>query len=151
MAFSPSVSVSKFPPPYKDTGHSGFCVCACMRAQSCPTLCDPIVCSPPGSSVQVIFQTRVLECIAISYSRGSSRPRDQIQVSCVFWLEGRFFTTGSPGKPYGGFRVHLNSVPASLIAQLVKNLPAMRETWVGTLGWEDSLENRKATHSSVLA
>ena len=66
-------------------------------------------------------------------------------------LEGRFFTTGSPGKPYGGFRVHLNSVRASLIAQLVKNLPAMRETWVESLGWEDSLENRKATHSSVLA
>ena len=40
---------------------------------------------------------------------------------------------------------------ASLVAQLVKNLPAMQETWVRSLGWEDSLEKGKATHSSILA
>ena len=40
---------------------------------------------------------------------------------------------------------------ASLVAQLVKNLPAMRETWVRSLGWEDPLEKRRATHSSILA
>ena len=40
---------------------------------------------------------------------------------------------------------------ASLIAQLVKNLPAMQETWVQSLGWEDPLEKGKATHSSILA
>ena len=40
---------------------------------------------------------------------------------------------------------------ASLAAQLVKNLPAMQETWVRSLGWEDALEKRKATHSSILA
>ena len=40
---------------------------------------------------------------------------------------------------------------ASPIAQLVKNLPAMRETWVQSLGWEDPLEKGKATHSSILA
>ena len=40
---------------------------------------------------------------------------------------------------------------ASLVAQLVKNLPAMGETWVQSLGWEDSLEKEKATHSSTLA
>ena len=40
---------------------------------------------------------------------------------------------------------------ASLVAQLVKNLPAMRETWVRSLGWEDPLERGKATHSSILA
>ena len=40
---------------------------------------------------------------------------------------------------------------ASLVAQLVKNLPAMGETWVQSLGWEDLLEKGKATHSSVLA
>ena len=39
----------------------------------------------------------------------------------------------------------------SLVAQLVKNLPAMRETWVPSLGWEDTLEKGKATHSSILA
>ena len=40
---------------------------------------------------------------------------------------------------------------ASLMAQLVKNLPAMQETWVRLLGWEDPLEKGKATHSSILA
>ena len=39
---------------------------------------------------------------------------------------------------------------ASLVAQLVKNLPVMQETWVQSLGWEDSLEKGKATHSSIL-
>ena len=42
------------------------------------------------------------------------------------------------------------SFMASLVAQLVKNMPAMRETWVRSLGWEDPLEKGKATHSSIL-
>ena len=52
-------------------------------AQSCPALCDPMDCSPPGSSVHGIFQAIVLEWIAISFSRGSSWPRDQTQVSRI--------------------------------------------------------------------
>ena len=58
-------------------------------AQSCPTLCDPMDCSLPGSSVHGIFKVRVLEWGAISFSRGSSQPRDQTQVSCIM---GRRFT-----------------------------------------------------------
>ena len=42
-------------------------------------------------------------------------------------------------------------IRASLVAQLVKNLPAMQETWVNSLGWEDPQEKGKATHSSILA
>ena len=57
-------------------------------AQSCPTIWDPIHCSLPGSSVHGIFQARILEWIAIFFSRGSSWPRNQTQVSCV---AGRFF------------------------------------------------------------
>ena len=49
--------------------------------QSCPTLCDPMDCSPSGSSVHGIFQAIVLEWIAISFSRGSSQPRDRTQGS----------------------------------------------------------------------
>ena len=52
-------------------------------AQSCLILCDPMDCSLPGSSVHGIFQARVLEWVAISFSRGSSRPRDRTQVSIV--------------------------------------------------------------------
>ena len=46
---------------------------------------------------------------------------------------------------------YLSLLGASLVAQLVKNLPAMWESWVGSLGWEDPLEKGKATHSSILA
>ena len=53
------------------------CRGATKVAQSCLTLCDPMDCSLPGSSVHGIFQARVLEWVAISFSRGSSWPRDQ--------------------------------------------------------------------------
>ena len=52
-------------------------------AQSCPTLCDPMDCSLRGSSVHGIFQARVLEWVSISFSRGSSQPRDRTRVSCI--------------------------------------------------------------------
>ena len=52
-------------------------------AQSCPTLCDLVDCNLLGFSVHGILQARILEWIAISFSRGSSRPRDQTQVSCI--------------------------------------------------------------------
>ena len=58
-------------------------------AQSCPTFCNPMDCSLPGSSVYGIFQARTLEWVAISFSRGSSRPRDRTQVFCT---AGRLFT-----------------------------------------------------------
>ena len=58
--------------------------------QSCPTLCDLMDCSLPGSSVHRIFQARVLEWVAISFSRRSSRPRDWTQISHIV---GRRFTT----------------------------------------------------------
>ena len=52
-------------------------------AQARPTLCDPMDCSPPGSSVHGILQARTLEWVAISFSRASSRPRNQTQASCI--------------------------------------------------------------------
>ena len=68
-------------------------------AQSCLTLCDPMDCSPPGSSVHGIFQARVLEWVAISFSRGSSQPRDRTQVSRI---AGRHFTVWATRKPGRG-------------------------------------------------
>ena len=60
----------------------------------------------------------------------------RLKLSCMFWgqIWGYFFT-----------------VRASRVMQLVKNPPAMRETWIWSLGWEDPLEEGKATHSSILA
>ncbi|XDC86430.1 hypothetical protein R6Z07F_017603 [Ovis aries] len=66
------------PPKPMKGGESGGEV-----TQSCPTLCDPVDCSPPGSSLHGILRARILEWVAISFSRGSSRPRDQTRVSRI--------------------------------------------------------------------
>ena len=77
------------------------CCCYCWAAnslQSCLTLCDPMDCSPPGSSVHGIPQARILEWVAVPSSRGSSVPRDQTHVSCSSCIVGRFFTAKPPRK-----------------------------------------------------
>ena len=71
-----------------DINISVVCVCVCMCVQSCPTLCDPMVCNPPGSSVHGISWARILEWFAISYFRGSSQSRDQTHVSVSPALAG---------------------------------------------------------------
>ena len=92
-------------------------------AQSCPTLSDPMDCSLPGSSVHGIFQARVLEWGAVAFS-----------LPHIFSLLR-----------------HFTAFLASLVAQLVKNPPAMWGTWVRSLGWEDPQRREKATQSSILA
>ena len=63
------------------------CVCCvCSVTRSCLTVCDPMDCSPLGSSVHGIFQARILEWVAISSSRGSSKPRVQTWVYCISWI-----------------------------------------------------------------
>ena len=65
---------------------SAVTVCVYSDTQSCPTLCNPVAYSPPGSSVHAIFLARILEWVAIPFSRRSS----QTKVSCI---TGRFFTS----------------------------------------------------------
>ena len=67
-----------------------------MLVQSCPTHCDPMNHSPPGSSVHGILQARILEWVSKPSSRTSSQSRDGTCVSC---FAGRFFTAEAPGKP----------------------------------------------------
>ena len=64
-------------------GKSNLHVCVRSVTQSYLSLCDPTDCSPSGSPIHGIFQARILEWVAISYSRGSSCPRDWTQVSCI--------------------------------------------------------------------
>ena len=93
-----------------------------LAAKSCRTLCNPMVYSPPGSSVHEILQARILEWIAIPFSRGFSPPRDWTWVSCT---AGGFFTNWA--------------TEASLVAQTGKYLPAMQKPgfhpWVGKIPW----------------
>ena len=77
--------------------------------------CEPTDCSSPGSSIHGILQARILDWIAISFSRESSWPRDWRQVSRIENLENSLFQQQHLGFP-GGLTV--------------ENLPAMQETWV---------------------
>ena len=82
------------------------CVCVCTRTklfQSCLTLCDPMGCSQPGSSVHGTLQARILEWVAMPSSRGSSQPRDQACILMSPALAGRFLTINTtweaPAQP----------------------------------------------------
>ena len=75
-----------------------MCVCA-QSFQLCPTLCDPIDGSPPGSSVHGIFMGRILEWVAISYSRDLPDPGIE-PASAVSCIAGGLFTTEPQGKPF---------------------------------------------------
>ena len=95
-----SVTPSPFPPPLPlpcpPVSSLHLCLQSCLSVdsrymcgvcakslQSCPTLHNPIDCSPPGSSVHGILQARILEWDAISSSRGASQPRDQTHISYI--------------------------------------------------------------------
>ena len=89
-------------------------------AQSCPTLCDPVGCSPPGSSVHGIFQAWILEWVAISFSSWSSRPRDRTHVSRIV---GRRFTLWATReaharRPFDFLRLSLKSSFTILVSLL---------------------------------
>ena len=118
-------------------------------AQSCLTLCDPMACSPPGSSIHRIFQVRILEWVAISYSMGSSQPRERTHVSCVSCIDRQILSHCATWE--APFTSSWLWIGASLVAQLVKNPSVVRETWARSLGWEDPLEKEMAPHSSTLA
>ena len=168
--------------------------------QSCPGLCNPIDCSPPGSSVHGILQARILEWLPFSFP--GDLPDLGIKALSLRSpaLAGRFFTSSTTWKsnvkttkkifslniclqiPIGGWpsdpslsplralslwnlKVRPWIVPSkftlnmdnfhhlwrALVAQMVKNLPAMPETRVWSLGWEDLLEKGMATQSSISA
>ena len=90
----------------------------CLVAKSCPTLCNPMDCSPSGSSIHGIFQARILEWIAISYSEGSFQPRDQT-------LAGGLFTTKPPvyciinKTPVAGRLGHFQSFAKTIVKMAV--------------------------------
>ena len=160
-----------------------LCEVPMLVAQSYLILCDPMYYRPPGSSDNGILQTRILEWVAIFFSRGSSWSKDQTQVSCT---ASRLFTIRATRKDpglitfnfkfflatlsgisqwklhcelimhqltniYWFWKAYFSALWASLVAQMVKNLPAMQETWVRSLGQEDLVEQGMATHSSILA
>ena len=101
--------------------------------QSCPTLCDPMECSPLGSSVDGILQARILEWVAISFSRGCSQPRDWTQVSCT---AGRCFnlwdTREAPLHIYVFVYVYIHH----MYMYTASSLPILSmNTWIVFMSW----------------
>jgi len=158
---------------------------AAKSLQSCPTLCEPIDGSPPGSTVPGILQARTLEWVAMSVSNAWKWKAKVKSLSHV-WFLATPWTAAHQAPPSMGFSRQeywsglplpspkgspchvakqkenkknqyfwilqvLSPHPASLMAQTVKNPPAMWQSWVRSLGWEDPLEEGIATHSSILA
>ena len=93
-----------------------------MRVKSlqlCPTLCDPMDCSPPGSSVQRILQAGILKWVVLSFSRGSSQPRDRTHVSMSPALAGRFFTTSTTWEAQAQLKAqHFHDISAICVPTL---------------------------------
>ena len=96
-----------FPPDFC-AGGPMFFFAASLGVQPYLTLCDPMDCSPPGSSVHGILQAKILEWVAVSFSRGSSQPKDETWVSCVSCMAGGLFTgshkfcsCSAPGEKQG--------------------------------------------------
>ena len=144
-----------------------FYNCCCLVAKSCLTLWDPMDYSPLGSSVRGISQARILEWVTISSLGDLPDLGIESKLSYCVLTTGGFpdssvgkestCSAGDPGLIPGsgrstgeGIGYPLQYSWASLVAQLVKNLSAMQETWVQALGWKDPLKKGKATHSSVL-
>jgi len=84
---------------FRHCGGSGGLV-----AKLCPTLVTPMDCSLPGSFVHGILQARILEWVAISFSRGSSQPRNQTQISHT---AGRFFTDWATREDHCGTYIYI--------------------------------------------
>ena len=144
--------------------------------QSCLTLCDPIDGSLPGSPVPGILQARTLEWVAISFS-SAWKWKVKVKSLSRVWLIATPWTAAYQAPPSMGFsrQEYWSGVPlpspkpasvlflfrfcqerrrifkSSLVAQMVKTLPATREIWVLSLSWEDPLEKEMTIHSSILA
>ena len=106
--------------------HYHLCVwvCVCEVAQLCANLCDPMDCSLADFSIRGIFQPRVLEWDAISFSRGSSRPGDQTQVSC---LAGDALLSDPQGKP--NLEKTLCTAMRKILQDAAKISGATTKTW----------------------
>ena len=88
---------------------SNIVSCCCLAAESCPTLCDPMDCSPPDTSVHRISQARILEWVAISLSMGSSQPRDQSHISFISCVAGDSLPLSHQGVGVVVIKIYNNS------------------------------------------
>ena len=110
-----------------------------LRAQSCPTFCNPMGRRPPGSSVHRILQARILEWSAISSFRESSCSRDRMLISYVSWIAGGIFTTSTTLEAPGMSR---QTIPCFF--QLLMTWEPVFENWRGRMfsPWDLYIDSR---------
>ena len=174
--------------PGKNTGVGCHFLLQCMKVKSesevtqlCPTLSDPMDCSPPGSSIHGIFQVRVLEWGAIAFSELISRVAQMVKNLPAIWevvVVGGLVAKSCPtlvtpwtvacqAPLFGIFQARIlewisisfsrgssqprNWTQVSCIAGIFLYLLSCEGTQVQSLGWEDPLKKGMATHSSILA
>ena len=109
-------------------------------AQLCLTLCDPMDCSPSGSSVHGVLQARILEWVAIPSSRGSSQSRDRICTSYVSCIAGRFLTCWAIEEAPSAPKPGTNSASTEWMRQLSVAMAALKES-----RWGHGMEGIKDT------
>ena len=98
-------------------GFSDCSSCYCLVAQSCPTLSDPMDCSPPGSSVYGILQARILEWVAAPFSRGSSRTQgSNPHLSRLLHWEAGSSPLHHLGRPPGAMSHHMSGEPGHWVS-----------------------------------
>ena len=94
----------------------------CMCTQSCLTLRDPMDCSLPGSSAHGIFQARILEWVAVSFSRGFSQSRDQIWISCIGrWIHYHCANWEAHWKEWPGLNLPTHTPNSSTLSTKVSS------------------------------
>ena len=93
--------------------------------QSCPTLCDPMDCRPPDSSANGILQARIMEWVAIPFSKGSSWPKDWTLDLCI---TGRLFTVVTPQETEPDLPASVQESPAEVWVN--RGLPQGQGHWI---------------------
>ena len=108
----------------------------CLVTKPCPTLCDPMDCSPPGSSVHGIAQARILEWVAISLSRGSSWPRDRTHVSCI----GRWILYQGASREALTSSIQQHLFHWTRVGSESQQMVSVQVVQMKKLQWKDSLQ-----------
>ena len=113
-------------------------LCPAKLLQSCLTLFDHMDCSSPSSSVHGILQVRILEWVAISFSRGSSQTKDQTCISCLLHWRVDSLPLAPPGKPTSqsvGVQICISDAPYPDEVRLAKPSPRQQNSHRKKCSW----------------
>ena len=117
-------------------------ICCWFSRQVISNSCNPVNWSLPGSSVHGVLQARILEWVAVPFSRGSAQPRDWIMVSHV---AGRFFTSWPSGKPFICIYTYIGEGNSNPLQSSCLENPIDRGTWLAKVHRVSESDTTEAT------